>query len=48
MEEQETLDVESSKEEENKLECPICKSNNVVVSGHCFTCYECGYSLCSL
>jgi hypothetical protein len=38
-----TLEVE----EHNQPVCPDCGAEIVVV-GHCATCYECGFSLCSL
>lgn len=44
--------------EENKLEddpkeieqetCPECHGTNLVVTGHCITCLDCGFSLCAL
>lgn len=33
--------------ENNTPKCPECGAEIVVV-GHCATCYECGFSLCSL
>lgn len=43
--------MESEKEEEKKEEvqnpCPVC-GEEMAMSGHCLTCYSCGYSLCSL
>lgn len=34
-------------EERNVPTCPDCGAELEVV-GHCATCYECGFSLCSL
>lgn len=31
-----------------ELRCPECDSTNVEVTGHCFLCFDCGFSLCSM
>jgi hypothetical protein len=33
--------------EDNTPKCPECGAEIMIV-GHCATCYECGFSLCSL
>ena len=40
-------DVVVKDETEHTVSCPECGSE-LVVAGRCATCYECGFSLCSL
>jgi ribosomal protein L37AE/L43A len=35
-------------EEEIVTTCPECGSTDIMINGRCFTCYSCGYSLCSM
>lgn len=43
-----TISNTDTDETEETQTCPMCGSNSLAVSGHCATCYTCGYSLCSL
>lgn len=31
-----------------KPTCPVCGSENLSIVGHCATCLDCGWSLCSM
>lgn len=33
--------------DDNTPKCPECGAE-ISIAGHCATCYECGFSLCSL
>ena len=35
-------------DEDSVIKCPECGSTNIEITGHCFVCHDCGYSLCSI
>ena len=40
--------METDTSKENTVTCPECNCSEVMVSGRCVTCLQCGWSTCSL